>query len=81
MNICHPSCYHGIHFEVPSGDILNFLAGCYYVKISSANTGALPSRVCGECALCPVSCSVGFGVREKIRDIVRVREIPPEFLA
>ena len=36
---------------------------------------------CGECALCPVRCSVGFAVREKIRDIVRVREIPPEFLA
>jgi len=41
----------------------------------------LPSRLCGDCSLCPVRCSVGFAVREKIRDIVRVREIPPEFLA
>jgi hypothetical protein len=41
----------------------------------------LPSRLCGECALCPVRCSSGFAVREKIRDIVRIREIPPEFLA
>ncbi len=41
----------------------------------------LPSRPCGGCSLCPVSCSAGFAVREKIRDIVRVREIPPEFLA
>jgi hypothetical protein len=42
----------------------------------------LPSRVCGEdCTLCPVKCSVGFNVREKIRDIVRIREIPPEFIA
>jgi predicted aldo/keto reductase-like oxidoreductase len=40
----------------------------------------LPSRLCGECSLCPVRCSVGFAVREKIRDIVRIREIPPEFL-
>jgi hypothetical protein len=23
----------------------------------------------------------GFNVREKIRDIVRIREIPPEFIA
>jgi predicted aldo/keto reductase-like oxidoreductase len=41
----------------------------------------LPSRLCGECTLCPVRCSSGFAVREKIRDIVRVREIPSEFLA
>ena len=42
----------------------------------------LPSGVCGEgCSQCPVRCSVGFDVREKIRDIVRVREIPPEFIA
>ena len=41
----------------------------------------LPSRVCGECTLCPVRCSVGFAVREKIGDIVRVREVPAEFLA
>jgi uncharacterized protein len=41
----------------------------------------LPTRLCGECSLCPVSCSVGFAVPEKIRDIVRIREIPPEFLA
>lgn len=42
----------------------------------------LPIRVCGEgCTLCPVKCSVGFNIREKIRDIVRIREIPPEFMA
>lgn len=42
----------------------------------------LPSGVCDEgCTLCPVRCSVGFNVREKIRDIVRIREIPPEFIA
>jgi uncharacterized protein len=42
----------------------------------------LPSRVCGEgCTLCPVKCSVGFNIREKIRDIVRIREIPPEYIA
>jgi len=41
---------------------------------------ALPSGACGECALCPVTCSIGFPVREKIRDVVRVREIPAEFI-
>jgi predicted aldo/keto reductase-like oxidoreductase len=42
----------------------------------------LPLRVCGEgCTLCPVKCSVGFNIREKIRDIVRIRDVPPEFIA
>ncbi|MDZ4165325.1 MAG: aldo/keto reductase [Smithellaceae bacterium] len=42
---------------------------------------ALPPRVCEDCSSCPVNCSVGFPVREKIRDIARIREIPPEFIA
>ncbi len=41
----------------------------------------LPQRVCGDCAQCPVQCSVGFKVRDKIRDVIRIREVPPEFLA
>lgn len=40
----------------------------------------LAAGVCGECSLCPVKCAVGFPVREKIRDIVRVRDIPSEFI-
>jgi len=42
---------------------------------------ALPSGVCGECAFCPVKCSIGFPVRDKIRDVVRIREVPTEFIA
>ncbi|OHE22817.1 MAG: hypothetical protein A2Z43_09980, partial [Syntrophobacterales bacterium RBG_19FT_COMBO_59_10] len=42
---------------------------------------ALPSRVCEDCSSCPVNCAVGFSVREKIRDIARLREIPSEFIA
>ncbi len=41
----------------------------------------LASGVCGECTLCPVKCSSGFPVREKIRDIVRIKDIPTGFIA
>jgi predicted aldo/keto reductase-like oxidoreductase len=41
----------------------------------------LPSGVCGECDRCSVTCSSGFPVKEKIRDVVRIREIPTEFIA
>ena len=36
----------------------------------------LPSRVCEDCSLCPVKCSSGFNVPAKIRDIVRLRDVP-----
>jgi uncharacterized protein len=41
----------------------------------------LPPRVCGDCAACPVKCSVGFDVSGKIRDVIRLRDVPPEFTA
>jgi predicted aldo/keto reductase-like oxidoreductase len=40
----------------------------------------LPDRVCEDCTLCPVKCSVGFNVSAKIRDVVRLREVPTEFI-
>jgi predicted aldo/keto reductase-like oxidoreductase len=41
----------------------------------------LPSQVCGDCGQCPVKCSVGFNVSGKIRDVVRLRDVPTEFIA
>lgn len=41
----------------------------------------LPQKVCGECTQCPVQCSVGFNVKGKIQDVIRIREVPPEFIA
>jgi hypothetical protein len=40
----------------------------------------LPARVCEDCVQCPVQCSIGFNVPRKIRDVVRLREIPAEFI-
>ncbi len=40
----------------------------------------LPNRVCEDCTLCPVKCSVGFNVSKKIRDVVRLRQVPTEFI-
>lgn len=41
---------------------------------------ALPSGTCAACGPCPVKCPAGFAVREKVRDVVRIREIPTEFI-
>jgi hypothetical protein len=40
----------------------------------------LPAQVCGECDTCPVQCISGFPVSSRIRDVARIREVPPEFL-
>ena len=41
----------------------------------------LPGGICGQCDRCPVDCTVGFMIKDKIRDIVRLRDIPTEFIA
>jgi hypothetical protein len=40
----------------------------------------LPASPCGDCDACPVVCAKGFDVRARVRDIVRLREVPREFL-
>ena len=40
----------------------------------------LPNRVCEDCGQCPVKCSIGFDVPGKIRDVVRLKEVPAEFI-
>jgi predicted aldo/keto reductase-like oxidoreductase len=36
---------------------------------------------CADCTTCTVNCQMGFAVRDRITDISRLRNIPPEFLA
>jgi hypothetical protein len=40
----------------------------------------LPSSVCADCSHCLVKCSIGFNVSGKIRDVVRIRDIPSAFI-
>ena len=40
----------------------------------------LPSHVCEDCSQCPVKCLNGWNVSYKIRDIMRLRDVPSQFL-
>jgi len=40
----------------------------------------LPHNVCDDCSSCQVVCQNGWKVSEKIRDIVRLRDVPSSFL-
>ena len=41
----------------------------------------LPAEICGDCASCPVKCLNRWNVSNRIRDVVRLREVPPDFIA
>jgi predicted aldo/keto reductase-like oxidoreductase len=41
----------------------------------------LSTITCRDCKTCAVSCTMGFNVPEKIKDIVRVLDVPEDFLA
>jgi predicted aldo/keto reductase-like oxidoreductase len=41
----------------------------------------LPSDLCGDCSSCPVKCSNRWNVSTRIRDVARLREVPPDFVA
>ena len=41
----------------------------------------LPSHACQDCSQCSVTCSVGFNVSAKIKDVARLKDVPAEFIA
>jgi hypothetical protein len=40
----------------------------------------LPPQLCQDCGSCPVRCTNGFDVSARIRDVVRLRDVPSDFL-
>jgi predicted aldo/keto reductase-like oxidoreductase len=40
----------------------------------------LPARICDDCASCPVKCSNRWNVADRIRDVVRLKDVASEFL-
>jgi aryl-alcohol dehydrogenase-like predicted oxidoreductase len=39
------------------------------------------NNFCQDCETCPVTCSQGFNVKDRITDIARIKNIPSDFLA
>ena len=40
----------------------------------------LPHELCADCSTCSVKCISGFNVSARIRDVIRLREVPSEFI-
>lgn len=41
----------------------------------------LPAQVCTDCSQCPVVCVSGFNISQRVRNIVRLRDVPADFIA
>jgi len=78
---CQEQCPSGV--DVPS------LMRSYMYAYGYKNLGLAHSTIedlganlaCSDCRSCTLSCPNGFDVSEKVRDILRLRAVPPEFLA
>ncbi len=42
---------------------------------------ALPREACGDCGACPVVCANGWALKDRVRDVIRLRELPPDLIA
>ena len=71
--------------RLPIPDLMRAYMYCYgYRNLGMAQELVasldLQNRVCEDCGQCSVKCSIGFDVSGKIRDVVRLRDVPPEFI-
>ncbi len=42
---------------------------------------ALPRDLCGDCGACPVACANRWNLKDRVRDVVRLRDVPASFVA
>jgi hypothetical protein len=79
---CLPGCREGL----PLPSLMRSYMYAYGHRNLEAAHGLLqeldlPSNPCGSCISCAVRCVQGFDVADRVRDIVRLRSLPAEFLA
>jgi uncharacterized protein len=79
--VCVGQCPHNL----PIPDLMrSFMYAYGYRDLGQAQETllsiSLPGNPCGDCNSCDVTCVKGFDIAGKIKDIVRVKDIPSEFL-
>ena len=78
---CRPQCRYGL--DIPTA-MRSYMYAYGYQAPRKAKT-TLSNRpvetiVCQNCDSCTVRCTMGFNVREKMQEIIRVLDVPDEFL-
>lgn len=78
---CIPQCPHNL--EIPS--IMRSYMYAYGYKNTehawhTLTEAGVHSDACASCQTCNVNCASGFDIRRRIMDIVRLRNVPKDFL-
>ncbi len=79
---CLPACVK----QLPIPDLMRAYMYLYGYRnlveaqdlLSSLN---LPANPCEDCESCPVKCVNQWNVSERLRNVARLRDVPPEFIA
>jgi predicted aldo/keto reductase-like oxidoreductase len=80
---CLAQCPKGV--EVPTL-VRSYMYTYGYRDLAAAKLALEPvdvdraARACGSCETCTVRCTMGFDVRERIRDVARIRHVPDDFV-
>ena len=70
---------------LPIPDVMRAYMCCFGYRSAWLSKGVigsldLPRDACQSCAECAVTCAQGFDIPAKVREIVRIRDVPSEFL-
>ncbi|MGB7295014.1 MAG: aldo/keto reductase [Candidatus Aminicenantales bacterium] len=81
-NQCLPNCRE----RLPVPEIMRSYMYAYGYKNLGLARDLLeeldpPENPCRDCATCSVQCAKGFDVADRVRDIVRLKDVPAEFFA
>ena len=78
---CSGQCPHGL--DIPT-IMRSFMYAYGYRNLDHAqqtlNLADLSGKPCEQCDVCQVSCASGFDVKDRIRNIARLKDVPREFL-
>jgi len=79
---CLPGCREGL----PVPDLMRSYMYAYGYRNPGLAQDLLqeldvPSGACRSCSICTVSCAKGFDVAGRIKDIIRLKDVPAEFFA
>lgn len=78
---CKLQCPH----RIPVPDLMRAYMYAYGYSEPAKAKGvlesySLESKLCNNCPVCNVQCKYGLNVSERIRDIIRLKDVPAEFL-
>ena len=78
---CVPQCPNNL--DIPTL-MRSYMYAYGYRNVGQAwhtlDAAGVSGRPCETCDVCRVSCTAGFDIKDRVQDIVRLKDVPLEFL-